>query len=414
MRRIVENVVYQHVENVCSLWLQREQAVEEPHYDFSDLVHLDNRLDANLDGLRVAGAAAGPMLEEMRAAGDEGALFGLAVLVLERGKPDAFAGLVAGTSDDGARLAELGSALAWVDPRHLGNTVKALLDGTSAAEIVLGLDACAAHGRSPGTRLGTLLQHPDASVRAAACRTAADLGERDFAAMLEDATAGSGDDERFHRARALALLGRGERARPVLESLGSRASPRRSAAIALLMAMSDSRSGRSFLKGLGARPGRERDVVAGCGLLGDPIAMEWLIRCCEDPALARLAGGAMTMISGIDLAYEDLELDDAPEAGPNDDPSDDNVALDEDENLPWPDPERVRAWWLGAKHALPAGTLFLDGRAKTRPELERTLALGMQRQRNAAALALALASPDACYRNTRLPAVRQRAWMAAS
>ena len=58
-----------------------------------------------------------------------------------------------------------------------------------------------------------------------------------------------------------------------------------------------------------------------------------------DPALARVAGEALAMITGLDLAY--LDLDGEPpagfEAGPTDDPADPSVAMDEDEHLPWPD-----------------------------------------------------------------------------
>ena len=73
------------------------------------------------------------------------------------------------------------------------------------------------------------------------------------------------------------------------------------------------------------------------------------------------------MITGIDLAEQDLETLDEPEGfedgAANDDPEDDNVALDEDEDLPWPDPQRMRSWWESSAK-LPAGRYFLNGREK--------------------------------------------------
>ena len=74
MPPIVENVVYQHAENVCSLWLQRQHAVNEPHYSFADLVHLDGRVESNLEGLRIAGKNALPLIDDFMSAEDEGCL----------------------------------------------------------------------------------------------------------------------------------------------------------------------------------------------------------------------------------------------------------------------------------------------------------------------------------------------------
>jgi len=54
------------------------------------------------------------------------------------------------------------------------------------------------------------------------------------------------------------------------------------------------------------------------------------------PELARVAGEAFTMITGVDIAYEDLEgaWPEGFVAGPTEDPEDENVAMDPDEDLP--------------------------------------------------------------------------------
>ena len=64
---------------------------------------------------------------------------------------------------------------------------------------------------------------------------------------------------------------------------------------------------------------------------------------------------------GVDLAYDDLETD-APEnfqAGPNANPADPNVALDPDEDLPWPDPVLLQKWWQDNGSRFAAGTRHL-------------------------------------------------------
>ena len=52
---VIPVVLSQHTEEAAFLWLLRNAAVHQPHYSLSDLAHHDGRIDAHLDGLRIAG-----------------------------------------------------------------------------------------------------------------------------------------------------------------------------------------------------------------------------------------------------------------------------------------------------------------------------------------------------------------------
>ncbi len=52
---IIEDIITQHAEDAAFLWFLRDSAVHEPHYSRKDLAELDNRVEAHLDGLRIAG-----------------------------------------------------------------------------------------------------------------------------------------------------------------------------------------------------------------------------------------------------------------------------------------------------------------------------------------------------------------------
>ena len=69
-------------------------------------------------------------------------------------------------------------------------------------------------------------------------------------------------------------------------------------------------------------------------MTGDPAIMPWLIQMMEVPELARVAGESFTMITGVDIAYEDLEGEwpEGFEAGPTENPEDENVEMDSDGN----------------------------------------------------------------------------------
>ena len=48
-------VLDQHAEEAAFLALLRDYAVRAPHYDLEELAELDQRIEAHLDGLAIAG-----------------------------------------------------------------------------------------------------------------------------------------------------------------------------------------------------------------------------------------------------------------------------------------------------------------------------------------------------------------------
>ena len=150
-----------------------------------------------------------------------------------------------------------------------------------------------------------------------------------------------------------------------------------------------------MLKALAKNPANQRALLQGAGIAGDPHYVPWLIKQMDDLKLTRLAGESFSMITGLDLAY--LDLDRKPpenfEAGPNDDPADPDVAMDPDDGLPWPDPERVQRWWSANQARFVAGTRYFMGEPVSRELCVRVLKEGFQRQRIAAAEYLCLLQP---------------------
>lgn len=63
----------------------------------------------------------------------------------------------------------------------------------------------------------------------------------------------------------------------------------------------------AWLQELSQNPDHKRLAVTGYGVTGDPASTPWLIQMMEVPELARVVGESFTMITGVDIAYEDLE-----------------------------------------------------------------------------------------------------------
>src|SRR5262249_46995307 len=148
--------------------------------------------------------------------------------------------------------------------------------------------------------------------------------------------------------------------------------------------------------------------------IGDPIYIPWLIERMGEPATTRLAGEAFSMITGVDLPYRDLDVPPPADfqSGPNDDPKDENVALDEDDRLPWPDPAKVGEWWMKNKARFSVGTAYFLGQPKASADWLGALSDAFQRQRRAAALELAIRQPDKAMFEVRARGRLQRQLLA--
>src|SRR3954447_25964899 len=81
--RPIAAIVEQHAEEAAFLWVLRDAAVRAPHFALADLARLDGRIEAHLDGLRVAGVAGWDVARGGLAIGEPGEVFAAAVLAFE-------------------------------------------------------------------------------------------------------------------------------------------------------------------------------------------------------------------------------------------------------------------------------------------------------------------------------------------
>ena len=80
--RINEFVVEQHADDAAFLWTIRDQAVRAPNFSLKDLIRWDRRVEAHLDGLRVAGAFGWQLCARAMAREEPGEVFAASVLAL--------------------------------------------------------------------------------------------------------------------------------------------------------------------------------------------------------------------------------------------------------------------------------------------------------------------------------------------
>ncbi|ERI53307.1 hypothetical protein N878_15980, partial [Pseudomonas sp. EGD-AK9] len=149
----LEVIVDQHSEEAAFLGLLRSIAVHEPHYDLNHLTTLDNRIEAHLDGLRIAGPVALETLLQQLDPNAQGEIFAATVLAFETANAAAMARLAehVRAAPDSARF--MAAALGWLDWARVEPWVDKLLGSPEALFRQIGLAACGMHRRDPGPAL---------------------------------------------------------------------------------------------------------------------------------------------------------------------------------------------------------------------------------------------------------------------
>ena len=405
----IPSILTQHAEEAAFLWILRDAAVRAPHYRLDDLVRLDGRVAAHVDGLRVAGDDAWPMLEDGLGTGEAGEAFAAGVIAFEGCDAGHVEAVFAAAGDSPEAARGLASALGWVEWERAWTCIERMLAAPESALRRVGLAGCALHRADPGAPLEAALADVDPALRARALAAVGELGRADLVGALKSALTDADDACRFEAARAAALLGDAD-APDALATFADPASPWHQPTVTLAARAMAAPRAMEWLRGLADDPAQARAVIAGAGAVGDPAYMPWLIEQMASPGLARAAGESFAMITGVDIAYEDLDGDEPEgvEAGPSDAPEDDDVALDDDEDLAWPAPEAIAEWWQANAARFPAGTRHLAGAPVSPAQCGEVLRTGYQRQRAAAALELALAAPGKALFETRAPGVRQK------
>ncbi|MBK8256959.1 MAG: TIGR02270 family protein [Polyangiaceae bacterium] len=412
---MIRSVVEQSAVEAAFLWSSRSAAVHDPHFDLPDLEKLDERLEAQLDCLRLAGDTG---WEICKAAVDEdpGEVFAASAIAVYRFDLRGIADIL--DLCDGAPPLQraVASALGWISLDHTSQIFPGLLDSECPPVLhTLGIAASAAHGVHPGPVLSQALYSNNAELQIGAFKAVGQLGRVELAAEIQafliSPHAAANAEAHFAAARSLALLGRHDAASPILWTIAKAANPFSEGAAALAARCEAPGRAQTNLRSLLAASATRRAAIVGIGASGDTLLVPSLLSEMEDPALRRIAAEAFTMITGMSVAEGPLRGQPPPDfqSGPTEDPDDDNVAMDPDYYLPWPDVRAVAAWWTKYRTRYSAGVKYLAGRPIDAAWAGEVLRRGLQRQRAAAAVELALLSPGKPLFDVTAPAFRQRA-----
>jgi uncharacterized protein (TIGR02270 family) len=401
-------IVAQHADELAGLWNTRRVLSTGGHTGLRTLGVLDERIAAHLDGCVVAGEEGLRLLQDQAIDPNASTAFALGAAALDMEAHSAFEHAVE-IAELAPRSSEgLASALGWVASTRLVGVVQKLLDAQSPTCRSLGLAACRMHGVNPGVTLDAALGDSRAEVVVEGLRLVAAIGAMDAFPAVRSLVEHEDPTVAMHAAAAAVLLGDRTGALDRLRTAVTNGLTRREV-LELTVQGGDVASARSLLSDLTRRQTAIRQVIIGTGASGDARYIPWLIARMREVKHGRVAGEAFSTITGVDL-LDRLDRSPPEDFGSDgdEDPDAANVAMDEDDGLPWPDVERVAHSWQANGSRLQVGTRYFMGAPVTREHCIDVLKNGYQRQRMLAAHYLCLLNPGTPLFNTSAPAWRQQ------
>ncbi len=397
---LVANIANQYCEEAGFLWLRRTLAVGQPQFDLKSLAKLDHRLEAHLDGLRVAGDAGWEACRNALELEGPGEVFAAAVIAFGSAMPDRIQAVlsVAGASRERSRA--VASALGWLAQDAVLSHIRNLSESQEPLLRRGGLAGAAIHRVRPENLAGEI-DHVEPLVRARACRAAGELGATDQRYVLANHLRDEDGESRFWAAWSLATMGSPD-AQPVLSTIAAAGTVQSEPAATMLARV----TGHVDLAGT-------RAAVKAAGASGDPSVIPYLFEQMANPALSRVAAEAFATITGVNLIFENLGTPRAEgvQPGPNENPDDEDVSMDPDDHLPWPSTPAVAQWWDRHQASFRTGTRYLAGKPIADEWLSEVLRGGYQRQRVAASLELTIRHPAEPMFEVRAPGFRQELWL---
>ncbi len=153
-------VVEQHAREVDFLWSMRDAAARSFVHDLRSLAGADERVEANLDGLRIAGDEGWEVCKVLLSDPDAeaGAVFAAAAVAVERGDLEGIAAVLDLGGEVPGVMRGIVSAFGWISYDRVAPLLDAMLDDESPPDLQwIGLSAAAAHRRDPGAALDNAL-----------------------------------------------------------------------------------------------------------------------------------------------------------------------------------------------------------------------------------------------------------------
>jgi uncharacterized protein (TIGR02270 family) len=349
-----------HVENAGLLARQRTLLTEAPHVRIADIYELDQRLAGSFRYLQLAGTSACDIAADVFFQSPAvGEAIVLAALSMHARQSAFETDIPAQMETEGAAIAALAEAFRYADREARRHVFYPWIRHENPCLVSAALAAATLLRLTLGDLIGPLLSDKRPAVKAHAMEYAGVMGLAGHASSANAALGDADTDVTFAAAVASVRLGNRSAADTLLAAITADAPAARCRlAVELGFPLVAQDKAHAAVRVLLKDPATHRWGLLGLGAIGSTRTLPYLLQEMEQTETARMAGWAFAMITGANVAEDDLELDVFPDV--EDDPLLEGAAeeLFFDDGLPFPDPARVLDWLktkgrsLSAEHPL--------------------------------------------------------------
>jgi uncharacterized protein (TIGR02270 family) len=298
--RFIPGLLTVHAEELEYLWGRRRSTSTSPNFTLRHLNELNERIEAHLQGLLVAGDGLAGLMMPRLTDEDRDSVFVGAFALLRSLKRDHVREVVeAFRTASGPALAGLSDALALASIAPCEQDLCGCLNGPDGERAAASALVLACHGRLDPTspKLTKLLSDPDPVVARAAWR-AVQLVEPASAATRPYPEAFKSKDAGIRDAALGAAVWRGERWVPDVARTLAEAGD---AVATQWLAAIGGAEAAPLMRQILAQPQRTPEMIRAAGRFGHPDMIEPLLdaMAAEDPKVAAIAGEVFTRIVGF-------------------------------------------------------------------------------------------------------------------
>lgn len=390
-----------YIDDASFLWLLRSYAVNRPDYDYDDVAELEDRIESLLDALMTLPEESWDIAHASQQSWQASDVFVASIIAFRCLDVRKIQIAVQTGLENDNNTSGLASAMGWLPGRLVHSWIKKFLTSKDLDHKYLALKVCSVRREDPREYLNNILQRADCldheKLHARALRLIGELKRFDLLVFLKSGVLSESSIIKFWAHWALILLGEKSNAL-ALQQWIFYANPLRKRAIEIAFRCLPIETAREWIDILAKDSNNPRYVINAIAVLGDPQAIDWIITQMRVPALTRYAGEAFATITGIDLEQHQLVLQNIPELDdvlPNDGAQNEELNLGDDQNLPFPDTNKVAAVWQKYQQRFASGQRYFLGQIvgnnqQTVDNLQAIYRDGKQRHRAAAALELSL------------------------
>ena len=388
-----QDIFDQYVDVASFLWILRSIGVHRPHYSTHDIAKLDKRIQAQLDGLLTSVDDGWKACDKGLEIGEAGEVFCATVFSIRSHELHNIRTAVEiGLAKEEARKGVI-SAMGWLPENLARPWIEKLLYGKDLRHKYLGVASCSVRRFDPGTILSDIANRADcqndADLHARVIRLIGELRRQDLMPIVTVGTQSDDMNVRFWSCWSSILLGDRQavkKIQPFVYTPG----PYQARAVDLVFRVLPIDVARKWISEMVEQKVDNRLVIKATGVLGDPHAVNWLIIKMKDPDLSRVAGEAFSMITGANFEQLGMAKTMPHVSMPEDEENSEGVDLNLENDLQWPDTQKVANLWQQYGRNFIVGRRYFMGSPVSEQILKNTLQNGFQRQRQYAAMELAL------------------------